>query len=61
MPKSNVNQNERWHFTIEAPLVAAVRTTQAQKHHDPRSYALLEELDVRPRTRYLTRLKNRSA
>jgi molybdopterin-containing oxidoreductase family iron-sulfur binding subunit len=32
-----------------------------KQHEDLRAYGLLEELDVRPRTRYLTRLRNRHA
>ncbi len=30
-------------------------------HDDPRAYSLLDGLDLRPRTRYLSRLRNRSA
>ena len=31
----------------------------ARKHADPRAYTMLEELNVRPRTRYLARVANR--
>jgi Fe-S-cluster-containing dehydrogenase component len=29
-----------------------------QMHHDPRSYAVLEELNIKPRTLYLSRIRN---
>ena len=30
-------------------------------HHDPRAYAMLEETNVKPRTKYLARIRNRTA
>jgi molybdopterin-containing oxidoreductase family iron-sulfur binding subunit len=30
----------------------------SQMHHDPRSYAVLEELNIKPRTLYLSRIRN---
>ncbi len=37
-------------------------SSEVREHHeDPRAYALLESLSVKPRTRYLTRLRNRSS
>jgi molybdopterin-containing oxidoreductase family iron-sulfur binding subunit len=32
----------------------------ARLHADPRSYAMLDELNVKPRVKYMARLRNRS-